>query len=158
MNLRSLLLLSVLSAFVLGGCNQSGGVVGGHIDEGGSCDNIFDHPLINITEVVDATTQEPLSEVRLTNIQVGGLILSDSASLATPHQRFYGITTVQDGLRCEIPCGFGMLEGNWRFVVEDQHFHPDTVQIHAAYGTVTAGCPVRYRDGISVTVELEPSG
>lgn len=159
MHFRSLVLMPLLLVFVLGGCDNRSVIGGGPIDEGGTCDNVFDHPLINVTEVVDASTQDPIAEVRLANIRVGGLALADSANLFTPHEEFYGINILPEGsLRCTVPCGFGMIEGLWRFTVEHQAYITDSVQVQAAYGNVSAGCPVVFRNGISVSVELEPSG
>jgi hypothetical protein len=60
------------------------------------------------------------------------------------------------GLRCTVPCGFGLVAGTYGFSVSATGYTPATFSTRADYLNRVEGCVTRLSGSTSVALELAP--
>ena len=106
-------------------------------------------PLLKITSVVNAETRTPLPEVLFS-----GFSLDGSPTIAIyPGEN---MAPVAGGLRCTVPCGFGIDPGRYGFSVSAVGYTATVVSIPAAFKTKVEGCVTQFSGSTEVALELVP--
>lgn len=65
--------------------------------------------------------------------------------------------SINGELRCDIPCGFGVLEGQYEFTVKAPGYLDHRVTTMASYRRFEGGCPSRNSGSTEITLSLVPA-
>jgi hypothetical protein len=108
-------------------------------------------PLLAITSVVNAETRTQLPEVLISGFSV-------DESPTTPAAIYPGKNTasVDGGLRCTVPCGFGIVPGRYGFSVSAVGYKAKVVSTPATFKTKLEGCVTQFSGSTEVSLELTP--
>jgi hypothetical protein len=158
--LRLTLLTTLLALVALGACRTSDIFVGGE-DPDDRCDNTFAEPLINITSVVDQVSGDPIETVFLDSIRIGMVPVNNFEVLIAPDSSSavpaYGVTATLNHLRCDVPCGFAIFEGDWELRIFAPGYESRTLDLGGIYySDVTDTCPLRHRGAFHFETDLRP--
>ena len=69
----------------------------------------------------------------------------------------FGISLVNGELRCDTPCGFGVVEGPYEFTVKAPGYLDKRVTTMASYSRFDGGCPSSNSGSTEITVSLAPT-
>ncbi len=153
--LRLALLASLLGLVALGACRTSDIFIGGE-DPDDFCDNVFTEPLMNLNEVLDEETGERVETVLLDSIRIGEVWVRNYNVLISPDSA-YGVSASLDNLICDVPCGFGIFEGEWRFRISASGYISRVIELgEIRYTNITEGCPLRHNGGHHFETTLRP--
>ena len=132
--------LLVGSSVLLAGCDIGAG----------PCIHTFEEPILRITDARDATTNQAINTVLLTNVRVGGIWQAPALLMGKAERA----AARGDTLECTVPCAFATLGGPYRFEVQSPGYFRDSVAIEAQYRSFDGGCPSSSRGSTQTSVRL----
>ena len=132
----------VAAVIVLQGC-----------DAVGACLHTFEDPVLTIVRVEGSSVL--LNSVTISDVVIALQPVGNLGSLTvTPAQ---GISLGNGELRCDIPCGFGVLEGRYEFTVKAPGYLDQRVTTMASYSRFDGGCPSSNSGSTELTLSLAPT-
>jgi hypothetical protein len=96
----------------------------------------------------------PISSLSLREFRLNGQPLVDLSFLIGRDIPVHGEAQVGNEIRCDVACGFGALEGDYRFVVAASGYEDTTVSLTARYARLEGTCPSRSSDGVRLGITL----
>lgn len=121
----------------------------------GTCNVVTEGSLITIARVQNALNDADVPAVTIGSVVFdGGVPFPGSGLLAWPNH--HGVTVVGDSLRCEVACGFGMLEGTYSMSIHAAGYRDTTLTFNATYSSRHGGCPLTLSDGKRLELRLLP--
>jgi hypothetical protein len=96
-----------------------------------------------------------LNSVTISDVVIRSRPIGDLGSLTQPPA--VGMSLVNGELRCDIPCGFGVLEGQYEFTVKAPGYLDKRVTTMASYSRFDGGCPSSNSGSTELTVSLAPT-
>lgn len=147
---------TIMLSTLLTSCGGSGG------DNALSCPDYVEYtdPLVKIASVVDASRNEQLIQVNLSELRIDGMSADFSGVKLGPAQS-YNIDVSTDGLSavCTIPCGLFTKEGEYTMVFSAPSFEAKRVDFKPSYRERnTQNCPTTYKGSYELKVTLSPEG
>jgi hypothetical protein len=122
------------------------------LDPGG-CFHEFKDPLFDVRSVVDSVQGTPVPQVLLTGFTVDGRrIVASEAGVVPPSN---SVSIRGDTISCTVRCGFGNLEGAWRFTAVAPGFRATPIQAMGRYSRFDAGCPSSNSGSVVLTIGLQ---
>jgi hypothetical protein len=119
---------------------------------GGATEPCAENPPSPVLAIVQATNQ-------LTGQQIDGVIIRDVRlegvpvdTVDLPTNLLRNVERVRSGLRCILPCAFGVDEGSYAFGVSALGYYPTSVEVFARYADIPFGCPAAH--GTPTPVEI----
>lgn len=132
----------VATALVLEGC-----------DSVGACVHGFEDPVLTLVRVEGSSVL--VNSVTISDVVIALQPVGNLASLTTPPA--LGVSLVNDMLRCDVPCGFGIQEGRYEFTVKAPGYIDQRVTTMASYSRFEGGCPSRNSGSTEITLSLTPT-
>ena len=123
-------------------------------DSVGACDHVYQDPVLTIQRV-DGGSSGPLTAVSISDVLVAAQVVDPSRLITRPA---FGLSLVNGVLRCDLACGFGVVEGSYQFTVSAAGHSDRRVTATASYPKFDAGCPSRNSGSTQITVSLDPIG
>ena len=118
----------------------------------GGCVHEFRDPLLRLQTATDSVTGRAIPRVAITNVSVDNHAFATSLVLTQlPNTR---VTLIADTLWCDVACGFGNMEGVWRFDLSAPGYRAQTFQLTARYARFDGGCPSFNAGSTSLTARL----
>ena len=145
---RTFLLASVFVLSACGGSSKPEEPIFDFCGEGAKLE-----PVITISSAIDSAASIPISEIVISDVAIEGTQVSVDAlrTLAT------GLQISGDTLVCQVPCSFGLTEGNYSMLVTAAGYKPSNIAFFASYSSVVGDCVKTYSGSKRVTIALEPS-
>jgi len=122
-------------------------------DSVGACDHTYEDPVLTIVRV-EGSNAVSLTSVTISDVVVAFRPVGDLSSLTAPPA--FGLSLVNGELRCDIPCGVGVVEGRYEFTVKAPGYRDQRVTAMASYPRFEGGCPSRNSGSTEISVLLEP--
>jgi hypothetical protein len=135
-------LAPLIAALLLEGC-----------DSVGACVHTFEDPVLSIVRVEGSSVL--LNSVTISDVVIALQPVGNLGSLTTPPA--LGISIVNGELRCDVPCGFGVAEGQYEFTVKAPGYLDQRVTTMASYSRFDGGCPSSNSGRTELTVSLAPT-
>ena len=126
---------------------------GGSESIGTACTLEIDEPVLTLRTAANINTGAPIAELRISNIQFGGVALDPAAAAI----RSKNLTVSAGGLVCSVPCAFGSNEGTFSFTVSAQGFQAKDYSVKASFATKSLECPAHLGNGTKIDVLLGPT-
>lgn len=119
----------------------------------GGCEHRFLDPLFELRSVTDSAQGTPVSVVLLTDFAVDGRAIPASHAAITPPSTRAAVQG--DTVACSVTCGFGNLEGAWRFTAVAPGFRATQVQTTGKYPNFDGGCPSTNSGSVVISIRLQ---
>lgn len=132
---------------VLGACDRFGA---------GPCYHEFRDPIIRIQSATDSSSGRAILRLAVTNVSVGGQPIAPA--FVAEQQPSSRITLLTDTLWCDLACGFGTMEGVWRFDLSASGYRSKTIQLSARYAEFDGGRPSFNSGSTLLRVQLRSLG
>jgi hypothetical protein len=116
----------------------------------GACDHTFEEPVLTLVRVEGNSVL--LNSVTISDVVIRSRPIGDLGSLTQPPA--VGMSLVNGELRCDIPCGFGVLEGQYEFTVKAPGHLDKRVTTMASYARFEGGCPSRNSGSTEISLSL----
>jgi hypothetical protein len=126
----------------------------GDVSTDGPCHHDYREPIITVTST-DA------SNLHLSDVRINGQAVALDGLVAVGSDVPTGVTlpTVDgDGLACQVPCSFGIDEGEWHFLATAPDGRRLEIRRRVRYAEFSGGCPSFNDGGVTVEVDLAPQG
>lgn len=114
-------------------CEQNEGTLAG------PCVHNYEDPILAISSVEDAESGEQIPRITVDKVFIDS-IRTDISSLVRESSQ--NVTIQDSSILCEVPCGFGTLDGHYKFSVHASGYEDTTVtQENVRYENFDGGCP-----------------
>ncbi len=124
----------------------------------GPCVHYYDDRVLHIDSASSIGFKDELTEITLSNFRVNGnqFSIADVTPEYNGEEMGANVRLQGDNLICELPCSFGIDEGEWQFdAIAIGHYSTEQV-VEARYATFDGGCPSTNDDGSHVSIALKP--
>jgi hypothetical protein len=122
-------------------------------DAVGACLHTFEDPVLAIVRVEG--TNVLLTSVTISDVVIASQPVGNPGNLTAPPA--LGISLLNGALRCDVPCGFGVAEGQYEFTVKAPGYLDQRVTTMASYSRFDGGCPSSNSRSTEITVSLAPT-
>jgi len=123
-------------------------------DPVGACEHIYEAPVLKIAQVIGSNSTS-LASVTISDVVVDGQVVQDLSRLTVAPS--FGVSIVNGEVRCQVACGFGVLEGTYEFTVKAAGYQDKRVSAAARYSVFEGGCPSRNSGSTEVSLSLDPA-
>ena len=117
----------------------------------GPCEHRYLDPIIEITEVSDAKTGQPISAFKITSVEIEGN-QTDLHQLI--HGESYNSVLYDSTVYCSIPCGFGTQDGEYKLLVSAVGYQDTAIIFNADYKKFEGGCPSSSSGSTTISFEM----
>lgn len=121
----------------------------------GPCVHLYQDEVLQLESASGRDTGAVIPELRLRDFSVDGAALSIDEVIA---QRSSSVQRDGDVLRCVLPCGFGVQEGEWTFAARAEGYAWTGQVVEARYAVTVGGCPSYSDEGTEASIQLDEAG
>jgi hypothetical protein len=140
----------------LAGCGGGGGSSGQKEQIACAAVMVYAEPILTIRSAVDATTQQPIPVVTVTDLKRNGVSVNLQIELLGSNP--VNVAVSGSTATCTVACAFMNEPGTLTFTAQAPGYQAKAVTVDASYASKAASCPTTYGGGTRLDLSLTPVG